>query len=46
MRIYEEQEMCIRRNNAVIDYFTISNGVKQGSAMFPVLFSLYLDQLT
>ena len=32
-------------NNAVTDYFTINNGVKQGGVMSPILFSLYLDQL-
>ena len=29
----------------VSDYFTISNGVKQGVVLSPVLFSIYLDQL-
>ena len=28
MKIYEEQQMRIRWNNSVSDYFTISNGVK------------------
>ena len=37
--------MRIRWNNAVTDYFTISNGVKQGGVMSPILFSLYFDQL-
>ena len=45
MKIYEEQYMHIRWNNAVTDYFTISNGVKQGGVMSPILFSLQLDQL-
>ena len=45
MKIYEEQNMRIRWNNAVTDYFTVSNGVKQGGVMSPILFSLYLDQL-
>ena len=45
MKIYEEQKMRIRWNNAVTDYFTISNGVKQGGVLSPILFSLYLDQL-
>ena len=45
MKIYEEQNMHIRWNNAVTDYFTISNGVKQGGVLSPILFSLYLDQL-
>ena len=42
--IYEEQQMHIRWNS-VSDYFTISNGVKQGGVLSPVLFSIYLDQL-
>ena len=45
MKIYEEKNMRIRWNNAVTDYFTISNGVKQGGVLSPILFSLYLDQL-
>ena len=45
MKIYEEQQMRIRWNDCVSDYFTISNGVKQGGVLSPVLFSIYLDQL-
>ena len=45
MKIYEEQQMRIRWNNSGSDYFTISNGVKQGGVLSPVLFSIYLDQL-
>ena len=45
MKIYEEQNMRIRWKNTVTDYFTISNGVKQGGVLSPILFSLYLDQL-
>ena len=45
MKIYEEQQMRIRWHNSISDYFTISNGVKQGGVLFPVLFSIYLDQL-
>ena len=45
MQIYEEQQMRIRWNNSVSVYFTISNGVKQGGVLSPVLFSIYLDQL-
>ena len=37
--------MRIRWNNTVTDYFTISNGVKQGGVLSLILFSLYLDQL-
>ena len=45
IKIYEEQQMRIRWNNSASDYFTISNGVKQGGVLSPVLFSIYLDQL-
>ena len=34
-----------RWKNSVSDYFTISNGVKQGGVLSPVPFSIYLDQL-
>ena len=37
--------MHIRWNSAVIDYFIISDGVKQGGVLCHVWFSLYLDQL-
>ena len=37
--------MRIRWNNIVTDYFTMSNGVKQGGVLSPILFNLYLDQL-
>ena len=36
--------MRIRWNNSVSDYFTISNGVKQGGVLSPVLFSIHLYQ--
>ena len=43
MKIYEVQNMRIRWNNTVTDYFTISNGIKQGGVLSLILFSL--DQL-
>ena len=37
IKIYEEQQMRIKWNNSVSDYFAISNGVKQGGVLSPVL---------
>ena len=45
MQIYEDKKMRIRWNNALTDYFTVSNCVKQGGVLSTILFSLYLDQL-
>ena len=45
MTIFEEQEMRIRWKKSVSDYFTITNGVKQGGVLSHVLFSIYLDLL-
>ena len=45
MKFFEEQKILIRWNNAVTDYFTISNGIKQGGVFSPVLFSLYLGHV-
>ena len=33
-------------NSHVSDYFSISNGVKQGEVISPVMFNLYLDNLS
>ena len=32
-------------DRTISDYFTITNGVKQGGVLSPVLFSIYWDQL-
>ena len=43
---YSKQEMCIRWGQATSDYFTISNGVRQGGILSPRLFAVYVDDLS
>ena len=37
--------MCIKWGQATSDYFTISNGVRQGGILSPHLFAVYVDDL-
>ena len=38
--------MCIKWGQATSDYFTISNGVRQGGILPPRLFAVYVDDLS
>ena len=42
---YETQKMSVRWSHSFSDPFSVSNGVRQGSVLSPVLFSVYLDEL-
>ena len=42
---YKHQSMCIRWNSAVSEPFCVSNGVRQGGVLSPVLFSAYINGL-
>ena len=42
---YETQKMSIRWSHSFSNPFSVSNGVRQGSVLSPVLFSVYLDEL-
>ena len=43
---YTHKKMCIRWGNAYSSSFSISNGVKQGGILSPILFNVYMDDLS
>ena len=43
---YSTQQMHIRWGNTAISSFLISKGVKQGGILSPILFNVYMDQLS
>ena len=45
MILYRDQTMRVRWNGSISEQFSVSNGVKQGGVLSPLLFSLYLDEL-
>ena len=45
MEMYEKQSMAVRWNNEYSDSFRVSNGVKQGGVLSPILFCIYIDNL-
>ena len=38
--------MCIKWGNTISPSFTVSNGVKQGGIISPILFNWYMDGLS
>ena len=43
--MYTYQTLCVRWNSKVSQAFSISNGVKQGGVISPILYCLYTDDL-
>ena len=42
---YTDQRMCVRWNHTESNKFHISNGVRQGGVLSPILFTIYVDEL-
>ena len=43
---YKFQTLLIKWGNCFSDYFTVSNGVRQGSLLSPYLFCIYVDNIS
>ena len=43
---YCNQTFCVRWGNCFSDCFTVSNGVRQGGIISPILFNVYMDDLS
>ena len=43
---YNSQSICVKWGAALSNFFTVSNGIRQGSILSPLLFNLYFDTLS
>ena len=43
---YSSQILCVRWSTTYSKFFTVSNGVRQGSILSPFLFAVYMNQLS
>ena len=46
MKWYSTQKACVRWGSALSDSFFITNGVRQGGILSPLLFNVYMDALS
>ena len=44
-KMYVQQEMRVKWSGSLSDKFNVSNGVKQGGILSPILFAVYMDVL-
>ena len=45
LNMYINQKLQVKWNNCMSDTFEVSNGVRQGGIMSPLLFGVYIDEL-
>ena len=45
LNIYTNQTLCVRWGNIYSSTLEVSNGVKQGGVLSPILFNVYIDEL-
>ncbi len=44
--IYNDVSCCVRINGVKTDFFNVSSGLKQGCLLSPLLFNLFLNDLS
>ena len=44
--LYENVKCCVRINGSLTDWFPVDIGVKQGCILSPILFAMYINDLT
>ena len=42
---YSDQQVSVLWNSSISEKFSISNGVRQGGVLSPILFTIYMDEL-
>ena len=45
LHMYTNQKLCVKWGKFISEYCTVSNGVKQGGVLSPLLFLVYIDEL-
>ena len=43
---HSNQKLCVKWGTQTSSFFTISNGVRQGGMLSPVLFAIYMDDVS
>ena len=45
LNMYTQQKLQVKWNGSISNQFNVSNGVRQGGVMSPLLFGIYIDEL-